>query len=61
MRAVISACEKDELLRRAFAVCADMLCQAMTPNMVSYNALISACEKGQQTEIALKVFRAMRR
>ena len=34
--------------RLAFDVCADMLRQAMKPNMVSYSTLISACEKGKE-------------
>ena len=29
----ISACEKGKLMRRAFDAYADMLCQAMKPNM----------------------------
>ena len=31
----------------------------MVPNAISYNALISACEKGKQLERTLEVFVAM--
>ena len=38
-----------------------MLRQAMKPNMVSYNALISACEKGKELRRAVKVCDLMQR
>ena len=33
----------------------------MVPDVISYNALISGCEKGQQPEQALELFKAMQR
>ena len=33
--------------------------QGVTPNAITYNALISACGKGKQPEQALNVFEAM--
>ena len=33
----------------------------MVPNVISYNALISACETGKQLEQTLDVFRTMQR
>ena len=33
----------------------------MVPNVSTYNAVISACEKGKQPERALEVFQAMQR
>ena len=42
--AVISACEKGEVLLQAFEVCAAMMRQALEPDVVSYRALPSACE-----------------
>jgi pentatricopeptide repeat domain-containing protein 1 len=35
--------------------------QGVMPNVITYNALISACEKGKQPERALEVFEAMQR
>ena len=40
-------------MRRAFHVCAAMLCQALKATMVSYDAGISACEKGKELRRAL--------
>ena len=34
--------------------------QEVVPNVITYNALISACEKGKQSEQALKIFGAMK-
>ena len=48
-------------MRRASDVYADMLRQAMKPNLVSYSALISACEKGQEMRRAFDVCAAMLR
>jgi len=31
------------------------------PDVITYNAVISACEKGRQPEQALKVFQALQR
>ena len=31
----------------------------MVPNAITYNAVISACEKGKQPEQALEVFQAL--
>ena len=35
--------------------------QCVVPNTITFNALISTCEKGKQPEQALEVFQAMRR
>ena len=40
---------------RAFNVSADILCQAMQPNMVSYCALVSSCEEGNKMRRAFDV------
>ena len=40
----------------AFNVCADILCQAMQPNMVSYGTLISSCAKGKYRRRAFDVY-----
>ena len=32
----------------------------MVPNVITYNAMISACEKGKQPERALELFDAMK-
>ena len=45
-------------MRRAFDVCAEMLRQALEPDMVSYNAVISACEKGDELRRAFDVCEA---
>ena len=34
--------------------------QSMVPNIITYSALISACEKGKQPERALELFEAMK-
>ena len=36
-----------------------MIRQGEVPNTITYNALISACEKGKLPEQALKVFEAL--
>ena len=36
-----------------------MTCRALTPNDISYNAAISACEKGKQWEEALRLLQQM--
>ena len=33
----------------------------MTPELITYNAMISACEKGKQPKMALEMFEAMQR
>ena len=33
--------------------------QGLEPNVITYNAMISACEKGQQAERVLQLFEAM--
>ena len=48
-------------MRRAFDVCVAMLRQALEPDMVSYSALISACEKGDELRWAFDVYAAMLR
>ena len=35
--------------------------QGIVPDVITYNALVSACEKGKQPERAFKVFHAMQR
>ena len=35
--------------------------QGVVPNVITYSALISACEKGKQPERALELFEAMKR
>ena len=35
--------------------------QGLVPDVITYNALISACEKGKQPERALELFEAMQR
>lgn len=32
----------------------------MVPDSIAYNVLISACEKGKQSERALQIFKAMK-
>ena len=44
-------------MRRAFDVCAAMLCQALKATMVSYDAGISACEKGKELRRVLTAVR----
>ena len=39
---------------------ADMRAAGITPDVISYNAAISACEKGQQWQRALELFEAVR-
>ena len=34
--------------------------QGVVPDVITYNALISACEKGKQPERALQLFEAMK-
>ena len=34
-------------------------CRALSPNEISYNAAISACEKGKQWEEALRLLKQM--
>ena len=53
--ALISACDKEQELRRVFDVCAVMMRQALEPDMVNYNALISACGKGRELRRAFDV------
>ena len=48
-------------MRQTYNACADMLLPAMTPNLVSYNAFIGACEKGREMHRALDVCAAMLR
>ena len=33
---------------------------SLVPDVISYSALISACEKGKQSERALELFEAMK-
>ena len=33
--------------------------QGVVPEVITYNALISACEKGKQDERAMRIFEAM--
>ena len=35
--------------------------QGVVPEVITYSAMISACEKGKQAERALEVFQAMQR
>ena len=35
--------------------------QGVAPNVITYNAVISACEKGKQPERALEVFQSLQR
>ena len=42
-------------MRRAVDVCAVMMRQALEPDMVTYNALISACGEGRELRRALDV------
>ena len=35
--------------------------QGVEPDLITYNALISACEKSRQAERSLKVFEAVQR
>ena len=39
-------------------LCDTMLCHGIKPNIVSYNALITACEKGTRPEFALDILQA---
>jgi len=35
--------------------------QGMVPDVITYSALISACERGKSPELAMEVFRSMQR
>ena len=47
------------LIKKSFWFWSNMLVARMAPDRVTYNSVISACEKGQQPEWALKVFDTM--
>ena len=36
-----------------------MTCRALTPNEISYNTAMSACDKGKQREEALRLLQQM--
>ena len=57
--ALIIACEKGALPRRALQLLETMLHQGLLPNVITYSALISACEKGTLPQRALELLEAM--
>merc|ERR1711963_885760 len=44
---------------RAWETCQEMQQQSLAPNVITYNALLSACEKGKQPERAWETFQEM--
>ena len=42
-------------------MCEDMQREGVVPDLITYNALISACEKSKQLEQALKIFENMQK
>ena len=50
---VISACEKGALSQRPLELYQTMLHQGLLLNVFTYNALISACKKGESTAESL--------
>ena len=56
---MISALEKGSHLGHALEAFREMQQQGIVPNVITYSALISACEKAKQPERALKIFDTM--
>ncbi len=54
-------CEKGKQPERALELIEAMQRQGLVPDVITYNALISACEKGKQPERALELFEATQR
>ena len=46
----MSACEKGKQCEGALGLLQEMVHQLLTPDAVSFNAAISACEKGKEWE-----------
>ena len=55
----MSACEKVKQPLKALELFEVMQGQTLTPDVITYNALISACEKGKQPGKALEPLEAM--
>ena len=55
------ACEKAAQPEQTLQLLREMQRQSVEPNVISYNAAISACEKGAQPEQALQLLREMQR
>ena len=52
---------KGDQRRQALQLFEAMQQRGGVPNVISYNALISACEKGKQPQRVLELFEAMQR
>ena len=50
-----SSCEKGDQPEHTLKISDKMRCQSIVPDVVTYNALPSAYEKGQQAECALEI------
>ena len=59
-RSAGSTCEKGRQPEQAMEILDRMKLQGVEPNVITYNAMISACEKGNKLEWALGIFAAMR-
>lgn len=58
---MISVCEKGKELQRAVGLFGELQRQGMTPNVITYNAMITACDKGRRPEQALELLEQMQR
>ena len=57
---VLSSCAKSKLWKQALALLFESMPTAkVQPNVISYNAAVSACEKGGQWQEAMTLFEAM--
>jgi pentatricopeptide repeat protein len=58
---ILQAVKLFEAMQRALEPFKAMRRQGVVPDVITYSALISACEKGTQPERALELFEAMQR